>query len=550
MKRFRGTRKPKFPVTILRTWRICAVLSLGFLVLAPLARAQQNAGSAARGRAPLEGLDSYVAKAVRDWDVPGLSIAVVKDNTVVFAKGYGVRKLGESVPVDEHTLFAIGSSSKAFTTTAIGMLVDEGKIRWDDHVQRYLPQFQLSDAYVEHELTIRDLFCHRGALARADYIWEITQFDRDEVLRRARYLPQVEKFRYVFGYNNIMFIAGGQLIPALTGKTWDAFVRERIFDPLGMKDTNTSTNDFRPGGNVANPHAWTDGKAEVIPWRNIDNAGPAGSINSSAIEMAQWVRLQLSDGTYDGKRLISAASLAETHDPQMVMTRDVLKEDLSIFKGFWPSEVHYMLYGLGWFLEDYRGRKVIWHGGSIDGMNALVAFLPEERLGVVALVNLNRDGYNQILPAIMWRVFDAYLAAPQRDWSSEFLQRVKPAEDKADAKRKEAEKPVPNTKPTLPLSQYAGHYVSCAMGDAHIVEEGGTLAWQGGPLAGPLQHWQYDTFQLTWTDVRAGSAQRKSLAAFALNPQSHVSTLTVEGEIEFRRAPDSAPADWKPEACR
>ena len=538
MKRARHTCKLNSAIALLR---ICGFFCMSFLLSAPrLALAQ---------KAPLDGLDRYVAKAVRDWDAPGLSIAVVKDDNVVFVKGYGVRKLGDSAPVDEHTLFAIGSSSKAFTTTAIGMLVDEGKIKWDDRVQRYLPQFQLSDGYVEHELTVRDLLCHRGALARADYIWAITQLDRDEILRRARYLPQVDKFRYVYGYNNIMFIAGGQLIPTLTGKTWDAFVRERIFDPLGMKDTNTSTKDFRPGGNVANPHAWTEGRAKAISWRNIDNAGPAGSINSSAAEMAQWLRLQLNDGIYNGKRLVSAEALAETHEPHTVMTRQVLKEDLSIYKGFWPSETHFMLYGMGWFLEDYRGRKVIWHGGAIDGMNALVAFMPEEKLGVVALVNLNRDGYNQILPALMWRVFDSYLGAPERDWSSEFLRRVRPDEDKAETRRKDAEKPTPNTKPSLSPSQYAGRYVNCVLGDARIVEDGGGLAWQGAPFAGPLQHWHYDTFQVTWTDVRAGSAPRKSLVAFQLNPQGHVSALTIE-EIEFRHAPEAAAADWKPEACR
>jgi len=500
--------------------------------------------------APLDGLDAYVTRAVRDWSVPGLSIAVVKNDSVVFAKGYGVRRLGEPAPVDEHTLFAIGSSSKAFTTTSMAMLVDEGKIKWDDRVQRYLPQFQLSDGYVERELTIRDLFCHRGALARADYVWEITQFDRDEVLRRARYLPQVDKFRYIYGYNNIMFIAGGQIIPVLTGKTWDAFVRERIFDPLGMKDTNTSVSDFRPGGNVANPHTWKDGKAEAVSWRNIDNAGPAGSINSSAVDMAQWVRLQLNDGVYEGKRLVSAATLGETHEPQMVMTHDLAKEDLSLYRPFWPPETHFMLYGLGWFLEDYRGRKVIWHGGAIDGMNALVAFMPEEKIGVVALVNLNRDGYNQILPALMWRVFDAYLGAPPRDWSAEILQRVKWGEEKADAARKQLEKPIPNTKPSLALADYAGHYVNCALGDARIVESGEALAWRGAPFGGPLQHWHYDTFQVTWPDVRAGSAPQKSLVSFQLNPQGHIRSLMVEGQIEFQRAPDSAPADWKPDACR
>jgi len=509
-------------------------------------------------QSPIVDLDEYVAKSVREWGVPGLSIAVVKNDTVVFAKGYGVRKIGETAPVDEHTLFAIGSSSKAFTTAALAMLVDEGKVEWDAPVRRYLPTFQLSDPYVSHELRVRDLLSHRIGLDRGDYLWYVTQFDRNEVLRRAQYLKQVKSFRYNWGYNNIMFLAGGQIIPATTGKTWDDFIRERIFQPLGMTETNTSVRDLQAAGNVANPHVWKAEKAQPISWRNIDNIAPAGSINSNAVDLAQWVRLQLNGGTFGGRRLISAEAIEEMHDPQMIMPRGVLHDELSLFRAFWPSETHFMSYGLGWFLEDYRGRKVIHHGGSIDGMNALVAMLPEEKLGVVILSNLSRDGYVQVLPALMWKVFDAYLGVPPHDWSSEYLQRVKLAEEKeqkTEASREEAEQRTPIGKPSLELSKYAGRYVNCAMGDARIVQEGAGLTLQGSPFAGLMKHWRFDTFQLTWTDLRANATERTSFVNFTLNRQGLVEEMRVSeygepDELAFLREPEGAEANWIPQACR
>src|SRR4030095_13793074 len=267
-----------------------------------------------------------------------------------------------------------GSSSKAFTAASIAMLVDEGKLKWDDPATKYLPGFQLFDPYSTRELMVSDLLSHRSGLTRGDLIWYGSAYDRDEILRRVRYLKPSWSLRSRFGYQNIMYLAAGQIIPAVTGKTWDDFVRERIFTPLGMKSTNTSIRTLSSSDNVATPHAKLNDKVQVVAWRNIDNIAPAGSINSNVLDMAQWVRLQLGDGVYEGKRLISSAAIKEMHTPQTIIRREGPMESL------YP-EAHFLTYGFGWFLSDYRGRKVVEHGGAIDGMRGEDAMMPGRKLG-------------------------------------------------------------------------------------------------------------------------------------------------------------------------
>jgi CubicO group peptidase (beta-lactamase class C family) len=251
----------------------------------------------------LKEIDEYATKAGQDWRVPGFAMAIVKDDSVIFAKGFGVRELGKSTPVDAHTLFAIASNSKAFTSAALAILVDEGKIKWDDPVTKYLPWFQLHDPYVTREMMVRDLLCHRSGLATfgGDLIWYNTTYDRNEVVRRIRYLKPASSFRSRYGYQNIMLIAAGLVIEAVTGKSWDDFIKERFFTPLGMTTSNTSITAFKSTDNVATPHNEVDGKVNVIHYVNVDNIGAAGSINPCVAEMAQWLRLQLGRGTYKGK---------------------------------------------------------------------------------------------------------------------------------------------------------------------------------------------------------------------------------------------------------
>lgn len=476
---------------------------------------------------PEPDFDQYVEKAMKEWEVPGLAIAIVKDDRIVFAKGYGVRELGGTAAVNEHTLFAIGSSSKAFTAATIAMLVDEGKLKWDDPVTKYLPAFQLFDSYATRELTVRDLLSHRSGLERGDMIWYASPHDRNDVLRRIRFLKPSWSLRSRFGYQNVMFLAAGQISPALTGKEWDEVVRERIFVPLGMTASSTSIRSLASSNNVASPHSKIDDQLQKIAWRNIDNIGPAGSINSSAADMAQWVRLNLGDGMYEKKRILSAAAVKEMQSPQTVIRIEGQNQRL------YP-EAHFLNYGLGWFLSDYRGRKLVDHGGAIDGMRAAVGLMPEEKLGVVILTNRN----GSVLPhVLMYRVFDAYLnVAAKRDWSTELLAKLKPLEEfaKAAEKKLEADR-VKGTSPSLALEKYAGTYQSEMYGEAKFVVKDGKLTSEFGPnFMGDLEHWHYDTFRVVWRDRMEG----KGFVNFRLNTKAQPETVTIEGLGEFTRVPD------------
>jgi CubicO group peptidase (beta-lactamase class C family) len=499
--------------------RLVSVLILLLVLAVQVGVAQQTA--------PEPDFDQYVEQAMKEWEVPGLAIAVVKDDRIVFAKGYGVRELGGTAAVTERTLFAIGSSSKAFTAAAIAMLVDEGKLKWDDPVTKYLPAFQLFDSYATRELTVRDLLTHRSGLERGDLIWYASPYDRNEVLRRVRFLKPSWSLRARFGYQNIMFLAAGQIAAAVTGKEWDDAVRERIFVPLGMTASSTSIKTLAASDNVASPHSKIDDKLQKVAWRNIDNIGPAGSINSNAIDMAQWVRLHLGSGMYEKKRVLNAASVREMQTPQTIIRIEGVNERLY-------SEAHFLNYGLGWFLSDFRGRKLVEHGGAIDGMRSSVALMPEEKLGVVILTN--RHG--SVLPhVLMYRVLDAYLnVAAKRDWSAEMLKKFKPLEEQAKAAEKKTDdERVKGTSPSLALEKYAGAYQSEMYGETKFVVKDGKLTSEFGPnFMGNLEHWHYNTFRIVWRDRMEG----KSFANFRLNARGQLESLTIEGLGEFTRVPD------------
>jgi CubicO group peptidase (beta-lactamase class C family) len=504
--------------------RLTIPFTLLLVVLAaPPAMAQPAPFDNAQGK-PLAGLDEYVGKAIKDWGVPGVAIAVIKDDTVVLSKGYGVRERGKPEPVDERTLFAIGSSSKAFTAAAMAMLVDEKKVRWDDPATKYLPGFQLYDPYATRELTVRDLLSHRVGLDRGDSIWYATDFDRDDVLRRIRHLPPASSMRSRFGYQNIMYLAAGQVVKSVTGKEWDDVLRERIFVPLGMTDTGTSVTALSGSGNVAAPHSRFDDKVVPVPYRNVDNIGPAGSINSNVADMARWVRLQLGEGTFAGKKLISPAAIKEMAMPQTIIRLEGQMARL------YP-DAHFLSYGLGWFLSDYRGKKMVEHGGSIDGMRACVAMIPEEKLGVVVLTNLNGS---ILCMSLSNRIFDAYLGAPARDWSAEMLKTLNDleAQGRAMAAKMDAAR-VTGTKPSLALDKYAGEYQNDMYGSVTVSLEDGKLVMRRGPsFTGALEHWHYDVFRVTWNDRQLG---RQNII-FRLDSRGQVADLTVENLDVFTRA--------------
>ena len=484
--------------------------------------------SAFAQNAPLQGFDDYVNKAIKDWEVPGVAIAVIKDDKIVFAKGYGVREMGKSDKVDENTVFAIGSSSKAFTSAAIAMLVDEKKLKWDDKVTEYLPGFELYDPYVTREMTVRDLLSHRIGLERGDQLWYATDYSREDILRRIRYLEPSSSVRSKFGYQNIMYLAAGQILPSVANKNWDDYMNERIFKPLGMKDTNTSIRLLKGKNNVATPHQTVDDKLQPVAYRLIDNIGPAGSINSNVVDMAQWVRLQLNNGKYDGKQLISAANIKEMQTSQTIMR----------IEGAYPiiyPDAHFLSYGLGWFLSDFRGKKLVEHGGAIDGMRAEVAMIPEENIGVVILTNAG----GTLLPQFLsYRIFDAFMGKEAKDWSGEALAKYKPLLAQAQAAQKKMlDSRVQNTKPSLDLDKYAGDYKSEMYGDVKVMLQNGKLKATFGPnFNGELEHWHYDVFHVIWQD----KVQGKGFISFRLNQQGKVAEMNVTGFGDFSRVPEKA----------
>ncbi len=389
------------------------------------------------------------------WQLPGVAVAVVKDDAVVLAKGYGVRKVGESAAVDERTVFAIGSCTKAFTAAALAALVDEGKIKWDDPVIKHLPEFQLHDPYVTREATIRDLLCHRCGIGGGLLMYFGPLYDRHENQRRLRYLKPTSSFRSKFEYQNLGYLVAGQVSTALEGKSWDDIVRDRFFQPLGMKTSSTRIVALNRVPNQATPHDRIAGKVEPVPWMVIDHMAPAGAINSNVVDMAKWLRFQLSQGMHGKKRILSAETMKEMHTPQMLTGARA------------NAETTFNTYGLGWGVSDYRGKLMVSHGGGTSGMISNVTLLPSEKLGLVILSN---SAHGFAVQAIRNRILDAFLKAPARDWDEHFLPMQK-KRDEAETNRKEEQKKarVADSKPSRELTEYAGVYSDDFYGDVKIV---------------------------------------------------------------------------------
>lgn len=473
---------------------------------------------------PFGGLNEYIFKAMKDWETPGLAIVIVKNDSVIFMKGYGVRKMGENAPVTPRTIFAIASTTKAMTAACLGMLVDSAKVKWDDPVTKYLPWFQLSDPYVTRELTVRDILCHRSGLARGDNLWYFSPYSREEVLRRVRFLQPVWSFRSRYGYQNIMFVAAGQIISSVTTLTWDDFIVQRLFTPLGMTRTNTSVKLLAGMDDVATPHEKIEEKMQPVVWPNFDNVGSAGAVNSCVQDMAQWVRLNLNGGVYKGKRLLSVDVIKEMQTPQTIIRLDSLDQALR------PSN-HFAAYGFGWTLRDYLGRKLVQHDGALDGMRARVAFVPEEKLGLVILMNSQNTNLHS---SIAYRILDHYLGGPARDWSSELLKIVKEQEEKDKAEEKKTiESRVKETKPSMKLEEYAGTYDNEMYGPLSVKVDSGKLTVQFYPTyVGEADHWHYDTFQVLWKD----RSLDKDMLTFVLGSDGKVAELRWQGFTTFKKS--------------
>jgi CubicO group peptidase (beta-lactamase class C family) len=477
---------------------------------------------AVRAQEPFPGLDAYITKAMADWKIPGLAVAIVRNDSVLLAKGYGVRTFGTNDRVDDKSLFEIGSSSKSFTATIVAMLVTEGKMRWDERLTTYLPTFQLYDPVANSEVTVRDALTHRTGLSRAELSWMYAGIGRDEVLRRARFLKPSFPFRSRWQYQNVMFVAAGEAAAKVASTTWEDLVQRRIFEPLGMATSIPLAPRSRAGiANLATPHAVRRDTVYTLSPMPMDNAAPAGSIVSNAHDMAQYLRFQLGDGTFGGKRLVSAAALRQTHTPQILMSGGEGGEGDSLTR--------FSTYGMGWMVQDYR-RNLLWqHGGNTDGMTTAMGMLPDSKIGVVVLSNM----YGAQLPGILMRyIFDRQLGVPVRDLSAEALTRVATQRRRADsAERAQAALRVVGAQPPLPISAYAGSYADSLYGEAIVSETDGKLVMQRGDLSAPLEYWNANNFR--WG--RLNSAAVTSLfVKFDVAPDGKVTSLS------FGLGPDTA----------
>lgn len=485
--------------------------------LAILAAAVLLASTNATAR-PLDGdrLGAGLEALRAEIGIPGMAVAVVHGKSVVLAEGYGTRRAGGTDPVDADTLFAIGSATKAFTATALGMAVDGTDLGWDDRVVGRLPGFSLADPWVTAEITLRDLLAHRSGLPPHNLMWLTRPEEAGTLLHRLRHLEPVAGFRAQLTYQNLLYLAAGRVLEETTGRPWAGFLEARIFAPLGMERTVAGLDGLGGRPNVATPHVRVDGRPVPVPFRDIDHVGPAGSISSSAADLARWLRFLLATGRGDGAPLIEPATLEETWRPQTI----VPAED-PVWSAFHPA-ASASSYGMGWFVSDFHGRRLLDHGGGIDGMTALVALLPDEELGVAVLTNLQTPVPPVWIFGVLYRVLDEALGVGPTEWRSGAARLAETFGERPTPER------VADTRPSLPAERYAADYGSDTCGTARVVLEDDRLVFRLGSLEGPLEHWHHDTFRASWEDVAWRAVAGPGWVTFRLDRHGAVEALELE----------------------
>ena len=439
----------------------------------------------AQATEPYPGFDAYITKAAQDWKSPGLAVAIVRNDSVLYTKGYGMLGVAKHAPVDGKTMFEIGSSSKSFTATAIAMLVSDGTMRWDALLTDYLPDFRMYDPVANAGVTIRDALSHRSGIARGEFVWVGAGISRAEVLHRVRFLKPESPFRSQWSYQNMMFLAAGEAAGKAAGSSWDDLVRQRIFAPLGMTSSVTTYKGYT-NTNTAVSHGLDHDTTFIRPQFDAEDIAPAGSIVSNASDMAQYLRFQLNDGVVNGKRLVSSAALRETHTPQMLMGG----------RGGPPVDsvtTHFNTYGFGWIIEDYRGQLVWQHGGNTTGMTAAMGMMPDKKFGVVVLSNMGQSPLPELLRQYM---FDRELGAPMRDLSATAYARSLTQRHRADsaAKVQDALRPADAQAP-LPLAAYTGTFADSLYGAVTVTLKDGHLQLARGDWTGPLNYWNSTHFR-------------------------------------------------------
>lgn len=509
--------------------RPTAALAALFLA-APLHAQAPPAGAAD----PLAGWDAFVEKALSDWHVPGLAVAVVMEDEVLLVKGYGWRDAARRLPVTPKTLFGIGSATKAFTTLVLATLADEGTLDWNAPVTRYIPGFRLKDPFASERTNAVDLVTHRSGLPRHDALWYNATLSRAEIVARLRWLEPSRDFRTDFQYSNLMYVAAGHVVERITGSSWEDAVRTRVFAPLGMTSSNFSVLDSQKAPDFALPYEERDGTLVRMAFRDVSTVGPALSINSTAADLVPWLRVQAGDGSLGGRRIVSPPSLALLHRSHM--ETGASQSEPGIIPGG---------YALGWFTDSYRGFRRIHHGANIDGFAALVLLVPEKKIGMALLTNRNGSP----LPALLARhLADRLLGLPPREWSAERLarrDRETAAGRETPSRKAEARKTA--ARPSHPVAAYAGDYENPGYGLLRIRRYGDGLSMTYNGITTSLEHGHDEI----WIGVRGGATTDDTFEnfriAFRTDREGTVSALAAPMEpavpdVVFTRRSDGVHA--------
>jgi CubicO group peptidase (beta-lactamase class C family) len=485
----------------------------------------------------LDSIRAFIPAALKRWRVPGTGIAIVRDGKVVLSEGFGYRDVEGKLPVTPNTLFAIGSSTKAFTAYIIGSLVAEGKLDWDTPVIHYIPEFKLKDQYTTEHMTPRDLLNHISGLPRHDLIWYGSSLTRRELFERLQYLEPNAEFRTKWQYQNLMFMTAGYLAEKVSGTSWETLVRERIFAPLGMNASLLSVDSLKLSADHAVGYGEEKKEVKKLDYRNIDAMGPAGSINSNATDMAKWVMLHLSNGKVGGEQLIPPGIMQALHAPQVVMSG----------APGGPKEMLFHLYGMGWMMSAYRGHRLLQHGGNIDGFSAMVTFMPDDDIGMVILTNM--DG-TEFPTATMLSIYDQLLGYHDVDWNAKLLTMRDKADSLVEPDVKEANDDiarVPNTRPSHALKDYTGEFENPAYGTITVKESHDRLGVSFHGFDAKLEHFHYDVFRLADLEGTATPFDGVKMQ-FQSNVDGDIDRVTVPLEpsvapIVFTRRPPASLGD-------
>jgi CubicO group peptidase (beta-lactamase class C family) len=497
-----------------------------FLISQPFAFGQENISK------QLKGFDQYMQQALKDWNTPGVGVGIVMNGKLVFAKGYGYRDYGKKLPVTANTMFQIASNTKLFTTVATGFLVEEGKLDWDKPIRNYVPSIQFYNDELNSTVTMHDMLSHRTGVSRHDLIWYKSDFSRPELFSKLKYLEPSQPLRQGFLYNNLMYAAAGQIIELLSQKTWEAYLQEKILDPLDMKSTFFSTEDMMKQPDYGIPYNEKRDGTSLYPipiYSETGGMGPAGSISSNINDLSHWLIALMNDGKYNGKQVLPAATLKASLEPSTPKT------NFSLAKGY--TEIVNPIYGVGRDMSSYRGHFLTLHGGALPGFYSQISFMPKDNIGVIVFVL--GDQSVSLENVITYNIYERMLGLSQTPWGERRLNEISAGKAIAkEARGKATVGKVMGTKPSHPLDAYPGEYENPAYGSIFITKKDDAFQFALHNIKMPLTHFHYDRF-----DTPNDEADGLFSVNFTTNPQGDISGLSIsldEGEAKFTRKADAS----------